>query len=271
MQHQRVWLIGGTSDSARLARALLARSVPFVVTVTTSSAQALYPVGTAVQVGRLDCSLMASFIAQWAVRCVLDASHPFAVEVSKQAIALCQQRAISYLRYERSALSSSALSASAIASSEPFSDDALIEEVDSIEALVKSDILQGQRVLFTLGYRTLDRFAALRASAQLFARVLPSAEAIDGALQAGFSAREIIALRPPISTVLEAALWQHWGITCVVAKASGQPGGEDTKRQLAKQLGVRLVLIQRPQLKYPAQTNVVKSAVDFCVKTLSLY
>lgn len=125
-------------------------------------------------------------------------------------------------------------------------------------------------MLFTLGYRHLTRFSHLRPSAKLFARILPSAEAIASAEAAGFGASELIALRPPVSLALEKALWQQWNISVVVAKASGTPGGEAVKRQAARSLGVKLILIQRPPIVYPQCTSTVSVALKFCAESLRL-
>ena len=256
----QVWLIGGTRESADLARRLSAQEMPYIVTVTTPRAADLYSDTAQIWVGKLTAEAMEAFVRQQRVQCILDASHPFACEISQQAIALSQKQAIAYIRYERPAQTDSALR-----------QDGLLTVVESLESLIASDLLHNQRVLFTIGYRSLARFTALRQTSTLFARVLPSAEAIAGAIAAGFASSEIIALRPPISLALEKALWQQWQITRVVAKASGQPGGETIKQQVAQQLGVGLILIQRPAIAYPKQTSTLSIAVKFCSEALSLY
>lgn len=261
----QIWLIGGTHESAVLARALSTQQIPYIVTVTTPAASRLYATDAQVWVGQLTPETIQSFVIQQRVRCILDASHPFASEISRQAIALSQgpfptrspqHPPVAYLRYERPAIEQN---------TQP---ESLVTTVDSIESLIVSGQLHHHRVLFTLGYRYLIRFAPLRATAKLFARVLPSEEAIAGARAAGFAPAEIIALRPPISAALEKALWQQWNISCVVAKASGQLGGETVKRQVAEQLGTRLILIQRPPMRYPQQTSSVSEAVKFCADFL---
>ncbi len=261
----KVWLIGGTSESAEIANELLARRIPYVVTVTTEAASSLYPRAAQVQVGSLTSVEMVAFVQRQQIGCVLDASHPFASKVSRQAIALTTTREkddLPYLRYERPTVATS-LSV----------DDTcnhLVTMFPSIEGLLASNLLCHQRVLFTLGYRYLPKFAALRQTSQLFARILPSEDAIAHTLAAGFTPQQIIALRPPVSVALEKALWEQWNISTVVAKASGSPGGEAAKRQAAADLGVRLVLIQRPPISYPQQTSSIAKAVEFCERALSL-
>ncbi|NER82588.1 MAG: cobalt-precorrin-6A reductase, partial [Leptolyngbya sp. SIO1D8] len=69
-----------------------------------------------------------------------------------------------------------------------------------------------------------------------------------------------------ISPPLETALWQHWKITQVVTKASGQAGGEHHKQAIAAKLGVRLIRLARPAITYPACTDSLAAAVEFALQ-----
>ncbi len=279
MTTAQIWLIGGTSESAELAIALSTHHIPYIVTVTTEAARKLYPAGTSIRVGKLTPAAIAAFAVQQQIGCILDASHPFACEISRQAIALTQSsqtQSIPYLRYERSAISApvsetapDSFSTAEIAHNKA-QQSGLITTVRSIEALLASDHLQHQRVLLTLGCRDLYRFSTLRHTSQLFARILPSVDAIAQAQAAGFAPQELIALRPPVSAALEKALWQQWRISKVVAKASGHPGGETVKRQVARELGIELILLQRPIVHYPQQTHAISFAIQFCRQALHL-
>nr|WP_199305956.1 cobalt-precorrin-6A reductase [Pseudanabaena sp. FACHB-2040] len=245
-------MIGGTGESAELARSLVALHLPCTVTVTTPSARGLYPVAATLRVwvGQLTAATLPAFLQQENVAAILDASHPFAVEISGLAIATAQTLQLPYLRFERSELQ-----AAAAAPEVAF---------DSLDSLLNSAYLEGQRVLLTLGYRWLPAFQAWQTRSTLFARILPSVPALNGALAAGFTPDRLIALRPPVSEALERALWQQWQITCVVTKASGAAGGEAIKRQVAQSLGVPLVVLQRPPISYPQQTQSLAIALEFC-------
>ena len=248
---RRVWLIGGTQESAALAIAIAQSSLPCVVTVTTESARLLYPVSPALRVwvGRLNAEQIGAFLQTHQICCILDASHPFAVEVSRLAIATATQYQIPYLRYERLELEG---------------DEQSETILNSFETLLAGDYLRGQRVLLVVGYRPLEQFRSWQAHATLFARILPSVIALETALAADFTPDRLIALRPPVSVELERALWQQWEISMVVAKASGTTGGEDVKRQVAAELGVKRVAIARPFIPYPQQTNNLTTALEFC-------
>jgi len=249
---RRLWLIGGTQESAQLAQALIQAHLPCVVTVTTEQAQSLYPPGPALQVvvARFNAETLPRFLEREAIAAVLDASHPFAAEISRLAIATAKQRHLPYLRFERPA---------PVAPPNPRE-----TRVESFEHLLSSHILEGERVLLTVGYRPLPLFLPWQERATLFARILPSVVALETALEAGFSPDRLLALRPPVPLALERALWQHWHISQVVTKASGQPGGEETKRQIAAELEISLIVIARPPIAYPQQTSHLDRVLEFC-------
>ncbi|WP_416676264.1 precorrin-6A/cobalt-precorrin-6A reductase [Egbenema bharatensis] len=268
-----LWLIGGTQESVALARALIPHQIPCLVTVTTDTARSLYPIAPTLQiwVGSLNPATIQSFIHEQSIHCILDASHPFAVEISQLAITTAQRHQIPYLRYERPEIqpsepSNPSRSADAHGGSPLPTPDSRSADAHGESPLPTPHDLTGHRVLLTLGYRFLHHFQPWHDRATLFARILPSTTALEAALAAGFTPDRLIALRPPISAPLEKALWQQWQISTVITKASGTAGGEDIKRQVAQDLGIRLIVIDRPAITYPQQTSRIATAVDFCLQ-----
>ncbi|NEO12791.1 MULTISPECIES: cobalt-precorrin-6A reductase [unclassified Moorena] len=252
-----IWLIGGTTESVTLANAIASRGMPCTVTVTTTAAKSLYPQtpNLRVRVGRLDTNELEQFLEKHGIVAILDASHPYAVEISQIAISAACARHIPYLRFERQQLNSQV-------SSEL--DNSPIIYLNSFQDLIAGNYLHHQRVLLTIGYKHLPLFRSWQDQSTLYARILPSVTAIDVAIASGFSPNRIIALRPPVPAELEKALWHHWDISVVVTKASGVAGGEDIKRTLANELGISLVIITRPVVDYPQQTSNVSVGLEFC-------
>ncbi|MEW6494870.1 MAG: cobalt-precorrin-6A reductase [Cyanobacteriota bacterium] len=254
----RLWLIGGTTESAALAQAIASLGLPCTVTVTTAAAKQLYPQVPAlhVQVGRLDATQIERFVQEQRIAAVLDASHPYAVEISQIAIAAATRQQIPYLRFERPAVDANNQTAPVIA-------------LDNFETLLVGDYLSQQRVLLTVGYKALPLFQHWQERSTLFARILPSVASLEAAIKAGFTSDRLIALRPPVTAELEKALWRHWNISLVVTKASGAAGGENIKRVVAAQLGIPLIIISRPAVNYPQQTSDFSVALEFCRTHLS--
>jgi precorrin-6A/cobalt-precorrin-6A reductase len=267
MNQEKIWLIGGTSESAKIAEALTAERFPCIVTVTTPAARSLYLPSPylKIETALIETSQMESFCQREEIAAIVDASHPYATEVSqgaialhaRYAIALATQKQIPYLRYERPSINTHLNDENAIS-------------LDSFEKLIEGDYLLGQRVLLTVGYKALPLFQPWQNRATLFARLLPAVNSLEAAIRAGFSSDRIIALRPPVSAELEKALWQQWQISLVVTKASGEAGGEDIKRSLARELGIPLIVIKRPKVVYPQQTSDICEVLAFCRQYLSI-
>lgn len=246
----KLWLIGGTGDSVDLVQHIVDHSFPCVVTVTTPTAYDLYPVNSmiTIEMGQLDPIGIQQLCTQETVKGIIDASHPFAINISRQVIEFSQAEGIPYLRYERPSLK--------------LNDQAI--SLDSFEDLIKGNYLENKRVLLTVGCQALAKFKSWHKKAVLYTRILPRSESLKMALNAGFPESQIIALRPPISLELERSLWQQWDIDLVVTKASGKQGGEDIKAKVAKELGIRLIVIKRPSLPYPQQTEQISDIIEFC-------
>jgi precorrin-6A/cobalt-precorrin-6A reductase len=199
-------------------------------------------------VGRLTEREIPDFLQTENICAIVDASHPFAVQISQMAAQCSQQQNLPYLRFERPVLE--------------VTDQVL--EVPDLEALLQGNYLPQKRVLLTLGANWLPHFQPLQSQAVLFARILPQPESLQTAIAAGFTPDRLIALRPPISEDLERALWQQWRIETVITKASGTAGGEARKQQLAQQLGIQLIRIARPCPIQGDLTHDPQRVCQFC-------
>ncbi|MFN4280471.1 cobalt-precorrin-6A reductase [Thermosynechococcus sp.] len=233
-----IWLIGGTHESRWIADCILSQGFSCWVSVTTAAAAGLYPAHPLLtcHVERLTPERARKLIQQHSIQGIVDASHPFAAAVSALAIRLSQELGLPYLRFERPDLPQTT------------------GIYTDLPALLRSNLLVGERVLLTLGVKLLAAFAPLQGQATLFARILPTVTALETALAARFDRRRLIAIFPPVSQELERALWQQWQITTVVTKASGT-AGEQIKQTLARELGVKLITLRRPPISYPRQTS----------------
>ena len=251
----QIWIIGGTSESVMVAQAIAEKNFSCIVTVTTADAVKLYPAlpNLQVRVGQLKEFQIHDFIQQEKIIAIVDASHPYAIAISETVIKIAQSLQIPYLRYERVELVPSQN----------------ITVLEDFETLLTGNYLTNQRVLLTVGYKILPRFKQWQSQAVLFTRILPSMESLKVALESGFTSDRLIAIRPPISIDLEKALWQQWNISLVISKASGQAGGEEIKQKVAELLKIPLIIIARPKVDYPQQTNDLNEVLEFCYKNHS--
>ncbi|ESA38684.1 cobalt-precorrin-6x reductase [Leptolyngbya sp. Heron Island J] len=244
-----IWLIGGTSESRAIAQRLTKQGIPWLVTVVSPTAARLYAeLPGLVQTGALTPAGIQALIQRHGIHAIVDASHPFADEISQQAMAT----GLPYLRFERPVC--------------PL--DSPAESLPDLDTLLQPQYLENRRILLTLGIKALHRFQPWQQRACLWARILPTAQ--TQAIQVGFKPEQLICDRSPTDALAEQALWQRLGIDTVVTKASGGPGGVPIKLAAAKTLGVRLLVIARPQMAYPQQTHTLDQVVEFCLHSLAL-
>jgi precorrin-6A/cobalt-precorrin-6A reductase len=251
MLKQNVWLIGGTSESTKIASLLTSHFISVIATVTTNNAKNLYPFHPHLTViaDKILPENIYQFLQQNQIKIIIDASHPYAVNISTAVISIAQQYNYPYLRYERQEIKAN---------------QSNIIYLPSLSVLLKNKFINQKRVLLTIGCNSLHFFKDYQNHATLFARILPYPQSLNKAVESGFTNDRLIAIRPPLSYELEKALWQLWHIETVITKAGGKQGGENIKRKLAKDLNIQLIIIQRPEIKYPRQTEKISDVLTFC-------
>ncbi|MEN9222675.1 MAG: cobalt-precorrin-6A reductase [Thermostichus sp. BF3_bins_97] len=248
-----VALIGGTSESRSLAQVLSQQGIPWLVTVTTERAQRLYQgLPGPVIVTRFSQQSLLQFLQDWQVRVVVDASHPFATEISRLAMGVAAQRQIPYLRYERPS----------------FPLEPEVRVAADWQEVLSDAVLLRRRVLLMVGVKALPLFLPWRERCQLWARVLP--ESVPQAVQAGIPAERVIGMRLPLSFDEELQLWQQLQIEVGISKASGEAGGLGSKQAVAKTLGIPLWVIRQPLLEYPWCSEDLAAVVQECRRRLGM-
>ena len=249
---KRILLLSGTSEGPPLARALLAAGFEVRATVTREEAREnlFGPLLREVQVearGFTEESLSA-FLTQGEADLVLDATHPFAVRITRLAHAVCLRLGVPYVRYERPDW-------------EPPPGTRLVNSFTAAAELLPS---LGTRVLLTIGAKQLKHFAPLRGRLHLVARILPSVLSIEQALAQGFTPDRLLCLRPPFSRAFNRAILEEYRIDVLVTKASGREGGVEEKVLAANDLGIEVVMIDRPEPEDVECVCSIAAAVQAC-------
>lgn len=236
-QHQgcrRLWLVAGTGEGPELAEQLLALGWLVTVSVVSAPAALAYRAHPALtlRVGALggEAAVMVELASAAAsgspYAVVVDASHPFACQVSRQLVAGCARRGQRLLRLQRPTLEGPAT---------------LLPTLEDLQAIP----LAGQRLLLAIGARQLAAAVALSPGARHHARLLPSAASLQQAMAAGLGAERVACLRPGSALEVERALVRRWRITVVLARQSGGPT-EQLWRRICHSNGPSLLLLRRP-------------------------
>ncbi|HMM20308.1 MAG TPA: precorrin-6A reductase [Selenomonadales bacterium] len=253
-----ILVLAGTRDGRELAAALTLEGYPVLTTVVSGYGRDLAEAdGLAVSGGALDEKGLAEVIGQKGIRLVVDATHPYAAAVSRNAMAACGRLGVRYLRYERPAAPLPAYGR-------------LHRAKDAAEAARCAAGL-GKVVFLTTGSRNLRNFKAepALAGARLIVRVLPDPEVIAQCLGLGFSPRDIVALQGPFSHDLNVALFKEYGSEVVITKNSGLVGGSDSKFSAAAALGLHLVVIDRPAMDYPLAVSSLATVLEYAREVMT--
>lgn len=251
-----ILLLGGTGDSRELARYLTAKGIEIILTtVTEYGAQLAGETGVRhVISGALTPDKLRGLIKDQGIRAIVDATHPYAEEISRNAMALAKDTKLGYCRFERKAVD--------------FEENSLIFRVNSTEeAAVKAAEL-GDNIFLTIGSKGLAQFLQVPAiqGKRVVARVLPDKGIIEKCLSLGLTTRDIIAMQGPFTFELNQAMYKQTGAMVVVTKESGYTGGTDTKVDGALDLGIPVVLITRPRLDYQNIYATFQEVLEYLVQ-----
>jgi precorrin-3B C17-methyltransferase len=170
-------------------------------------------------------------------RVIVDATHPYAQQMSEQLIGLSRELDIPYLRYER-----------------PSTLDPKTSLLcGSVEEAAERAVAMGRRIFLATGSKDLATFLNSRTGGQRewFVRITPEPALVRRAIDLGIPRDHILAMQGPFSEAFNTALWRDQRIDCVVTKDSGEAGGFSAKARAAAALNIPLLVIRRPQIAYP--------------------
>ncbi|MDR3565049.1 MAG: precorrin-6A reductase [Negativicutes bacterium] len=253
-----ILVVAGTRDGREIAAELAALGYPVLVSVVSEYGRQLSEqANLQVSACPLDGDGFADLIAQRGITAVVDASHPYATGVSGNAAAACERCGIHYLRYERP-----------VAPLPQY--DRLHVVADAQEAAQVAAGL-GTVVFLTTGSRTLKVFKnePLLAGHRLIARVLPEEQVIAECTALGFTPEDIVALQGPFSHKFNVALFKEYVSEVIVTKNSGLVGGADSKFSAAIELGLPLVVIDRPQTLAQNSVSSLEDVIRYVKEAFS--
>lgn len=243
-------VIAGTKDARDIINELYKANVKVTATVTTQYGKNLLEEDIEVNVGKLDKDAMIKFIAANEIACVVDASHPFAVEASQNALAACKEAKIHYLRFERESISTQNVN---------------IIKVKSFEEAAKRAAEIYGNIFLTIGSNNLSCFVERIPDykKRLFARVLPISSMLLKCEEAGLTADNIIAVKGPFSTQMNIEMMRHCNASVLVTKESGKTGGTFEKLSAASKLSIPVIMIERPEISYGKEVSTTKEVLEF--------
>lgn len=236
---KRILILGGTGDAATLTQRLAELPHIQVISSLAGRTQApLLPDGSVRVGGFGGVAGLTDYLYQQQIDLVIDATHPFANQISWNAAAATTAANVTRLMLIRPAWEKTA-------------DDNWIE-VESHEAAAKA-LPEFERVFLTIGRQELAAFSHLQNIWFLMRMIDPP---ISDVIPPG----HILLARGPFTLANEIELLDHYKIDVVVSKNSG---GEATYAKIiaARQAKIPVIMVQRPPMPVGEWVTEIGAAI----------
>ena len=242
----KIFIFGGTTEGRCAAEEYLKKGDEVTVSVATDiGAEELNGLPVNIRVGRLDEKSMETAIRDYEV--VIDATHPYAVEATRNIKEACAAACIPYQRIERDVAYEGEMP-------KKFFSAKSHEEAAEYLAHTTGNILltTGSKNLMDyceiLGSKKYDdqESTPSKEMMRVYARVLPTEEALRLCEAAGIPKSHIIAMHGPFLRELNAAMIRQYGIEHLVTKQTGAVGGFPEKVGACIDTDIELVVVKSP-------------------------
>ncbi|MCR5107675.1 MAG: precorrin-6A reductase [Lachnospiraceae bacterium] len=237
----KVIIFSGTTEGRIAAGKLSEKGYDITVSVATKLGREamdteLSENGADIITGRLGPVELKELLKKFEV--CIDATHPFATEITENLKKVCKEEDVHYFRLIRDKYNT-------VSGSQKEKDSDMIQYVDDIEAA--ADILNDRsgNILITTGSKDLKSYECLERN-RLYVRIIPSVDGIKTCEEEGIPHKNIIAMWGPFSQKMNEAVIEQFDIKYVVTKDSGKNGGFAEKKEAAKNKDCKLLIIKRP-------------------------
>lgn len=229
----KVLIFAGTSEGITICNLLAKNNIHTYVCVATEYGSCSYEKSEylSVHAKRLNPEEMADLVRELQPEVVLDATHPYAAEVTKNIRAACEETGYEYQRVLRE--------------NGAYSQEAVY--VDSTEDAVR--YLEGTQgnILLTTGSKELAKYTELpEYQERLYARVLSLPSVMNDCSTYGITGKHLIGMQGPFSKEMNTAMLRQFDCKYLVTKDTGKAGGFQEKLDAASECGVIPVIIGRP-------------------------
>lgn len=268
---KQIILFAGTTEGRQFSEWLSGEGLDILACVATEYGSLLMKEQEHLEVrkGRLSKEEMEQLFRKEGQPLVLDATHPYAVEVSENIRSACKSAGCEYLRLIRSAYGAQTISHKLdfceMKKKQAEDDCVVVQSVkDAADWLAETK----GRILVTTGSKELHYFTNIPDyQERVYARVLATPEVAAHCSELGFTGQHLICMQGPFSKEMNIAMLRQFHASWLVTKESGKEGGSPEKLEAAKEAGAKVVLVGRP----PEQEGVsVEEGIELLRKRFFL-
>ncbi len=235
--HENVWILSGTSEGPELANLLINLNFVVFVSVVSLKASEAYPKNLKLHIitGRIkDEEEIKKIILKNNINYVIDATHPFALIISKQLSKACNHINKPLYRYERN-----------------------FEKLNSNSIIINDfkgigDIeLKNKNILLAVGSRSLNEIASyyIEKKANVYARIIATPESIKKGFSSCVKNSNLAILNPSKvkEKFLESYLCEFWKIDIILCRDSGGYS-QILWEKISCNSRIKLYLLKRPEI-----------------------
>ena len=245
-----IWVIGGTKDSRDFLEKFIKYDNNIIVSTATEYGAKLIenlPIKTSSE--KMDKEAMLKFVDDNKITKVIDISHPYAFEVSKNAMEVAEEKKIEYFRFEREEINILPRN---------------YKKFEDIESLIKYvENLEGN-ILVTLGSNNVPLFRGLKNLSDIYFRILPRWDMVKKCEDNNILPKNIIAMQGPFTENMNIAMMEQFNIKYLITKKTGDTGGEREKVSACDKLDVEIIYLEKKEIIYK---NCYKD-IDILIKNL---
>ena len=233
---KRILIFSGTTEGRELAEWLDSQGVMVHVRVATEYGAVVMEPSANIDVRVGSCGGaegIAGVIDELSIGIVVDATHPYALNITRHIREACERTGAEYIRLKRP-------------DSEGDTDG--VVRFDTLEDAV--EYLKGTegRILASTGSNELSLYTRIPDyTERVVARVLSTVESVQKCAALGFEGRNLICAQGPFSEEMNVAMLKQVDARFMVTKDSGDAGGFVEKVRAARRAGATLVVINRPE------------------------
>ena len=245
MNVRHLLILGGTGEAAALAGAALVRFGDRMAVTTALAGRTRHPgpIPGQVRIGGFGGPTgLAAYMMGQGVDRLIDATHPFAAEMSRHARLAAGRTGIPRLSLRRPNWQRHPL-------------DRWIE-VDSLEAAALLVGRLGRRAWLTVGAKSIAPFTSATGVRFVVRMIDPPREPLP------LKFCEVVVGRGPFSLIEERHLLERHGIDVVVCKASGGAATE-AKLIAARELSLPVIMVRRPPAEPGPAVETIEAALDW--------
>lgn len=235
-----ILVFGGTTEGRTAAKVLEESGAAYYYS-TRSDTQDLQLVHGNHVIGAMEVPEMVAFCQEHDIRLIVDAAHPFAINLHRNVIDLAKHISVSVIRFDRIY---------------PPHDEDLIWCKDYDDAINQLKIHEINRLLALTGVNTIAKLRGYWHDHDCWFRILKRDKSQSLAHKSGFPEDKLVFFEQDETNALIERLQPQ----AIITKESGLSGGFAEKVEAARQAGIKIFVVERPD--YPMTDGVTVEHVN---------